>query len=76
MTDSYLGAAAWAAGPVVFAGNDIDGDHAADRFRHGHTVVTGRQRAPDAKRSCAAPVLRNRSQMQQAGRCPPWRTSP
>jgi hypothetical protein len=44
MTDSYLGAAAWTACPMMFEGNDIDGDHAPGRLRLGHISVTARQR--------------------------------
>ena len=44
---------------MVFCGNDIDGHHAADRFRLGHTAVTGRQRrVPNAKRPLEEGALR------------------
>jgi hypothetical protein len=77
------GAAAWTA-PWGVAGNDIDGDHAADRLPLGHRAVTARERpAPNAEprprrggtRSretwarCAAILLRNRPPMRKKGPC-------
>src|SRR5918994_3235791 len=46
MTASCPGAAAWAACPIVFAGNLIDDDHAPGRFPLAYRPVTARQRRP------------------------------